>query len=102
LYMLGLVPLVFGANYYQAEKIEAFVEKAMAQTADMSNRIQEVFSKYTTVLTYNKQSFEVHSYNKIIDEMYLLNRRKVMFNAVLVVRDLKHISPAVYPTFPLE
>lgn len=84
--MLGLVPLVFGANYYQAERLEAFVELAMTQTADMSNRIQEVFSKYTTVLTYGKQAFEQHSYSKIIDEMYILNRRKAIFNAVLVVR----------------
>ena len=85
LYMLGLVPLVFGANYYQAEKLEAFLELGMMQTADMSNRIQEVFSKYTTVLTYGKQAFEIRSYNKLIDEMYRLNRKRVLFSAVLVV-----------------
>jgi ABC-type multidrug transport system fused ATPase/permease subunit len=84
LYMVGLVPITFGANYYQSEKLETFMEVSQTQNAAMSERIQEVFSKYMTVLTYGKQQFEQWSYARLVKNIYRTLRSKVVFTAVLV------------------
>jgi ABC-type multidrug transport system fused ATPase/permease subunit len=83
LYMLGLVPLTFGANIYQAQKLEAYVIEGMTQNALMSGRIQEVFSKITTVITYGKRDFETRAYKKVIANMFAVLRAKIIFSGVI-------------------
>lgn len=83
LYMLGLVPITFGANIYQAQKLEAYVIEGMTQNALMSGRIQEVFSKITTVITYGKRDFETRTYKKVVKAIFDTLRSKVIFSGVI-------------------
>lgn len=83
IYMLGLVPLTFGANIYQAQKLEAYVIEGMTLNALMSGRIQEVFSKITTVITYGKRDFETRSYKKVVANIFSVLRAKIIFSGVI-------------------
>jgi ATP-binding cassette subfamily B protein len=82
-YMIGLVPLTFGASYYQAERLEAYEEEAQAGNAASSAKVQDVFSKYHTVVVYGKRIWEATAYAKVVKYIYAVLRPRNIFNAVI-------------------
>lgn len=83
-YLIGLVPITFGATFYQTERLEAYVEESQNQNADASSKVQDVFSKVHTVLVYGKIAYEKSSFAQYIYRMYCTLRRKVIFSSVMV------------------
>lgn len=82
-YMLGLVPLTFGASYYQAERLEAYEEEAQARNAASSAKVQDVFSKHHTVMVYGKRVWEATAYAKVVKLIYNVLRPRNVFNGVI-------------------
>lgn len=84
IYLIGLVPITFGATFFQTERLEAYVEESQDQNAASSSKVQDVFSKVHTVLVYGKHEYEKSSFAKYIYDMYCTLRRKIIFSSVLV------------------
>lgn len=82
-YMLGLVPLTFGASYYQAERLEAYEEEAQKRNAASSAKVQDVFSKHHTVMVYGKRVWEATAYAKVVKLIYNVLRPRNVFNGVI-------------------
>jgi ATP-binding cassette subfamily B protein len=82
-YMIGLVPLTFGASYYQAERLEAYEEEAQAGNSASSAKVQDVFSKYHTVIVYGKRVWESTAYAKVVKVIYNVLRPRNVFNGVI-------------------
>jgi len=82
-YMIGLVPLTFGASYYQAERLEAYEEQAQTGNTASSAKVQDVFSKYHTVIVYGKRAWEATAYAKVVKAIYAVLRPRNVFNGVI-------------------
>lgn len=82
-YMVGLVPLTFGASYYQAERLEAYEEQAQTGNAASSAKVQDVFSKFHTVIVYGKRAWEATAYARVIKALYNILRPRNVFNGVI-------------------
>lgn len=84
IYMIGLVPITFSATFYQTERLEAYMEESQNQNAEASSKVQDVFSKFHTVLVYGKHYYEKSSFAKYISIMYRTLRTKVVFSSIMV------------------
>ena len=82
-YMVGLVPLTFGASYYQAERLEAYEEQAQTGNAASSAKVQDVFSKYHTVIIYGKRAWEGTAYARVVKALFNILRPRNVFNGAI-------------------
>lgn len=82
-YMIGLVPLTFGTSYYQAERLEAYEEQAQNANATSSAKVQDVFSKYHTVIVYGKRAWEGSAYARVVKGLFGILRPRNIFNGVI-------------------
>jgi len=83
-YMVTIVPLTYAVTYYQAEIFELYEARNMARIAGVTAKVQDVFSKFSTVLIYGKQNTERKTLRGLIRLSYDIMRRKSWFAAVLI------------------
>lgn len=83
-YMVTIVPLTYAVTYYQAEIFELYEARNMARIAGITAKVQDVFSKFGTVLIYGKQNTERKTLRGLVRLSYDIMRRKAFFAAILV------------------
>ena len=83
-YMVTIVPLTYAVTYYQAEIFELYEARNMARIAGVTAKVQDVFSKFSTVLIYGKQNTERKALRGLVKLSYSIMRRKSGFAAILV------------------
>lgn len=99
-YMITIVPLTYAVTYYQAELFELYETRNMARIAGITAKVQDVFSKFSTVLIYGKQNTERRSLGQLVRLSYRIMRRKAGFAGILVtVTEFLSWSTTVLGTF---
>jgi ABC-type multidrug transport system fused ATPase/permease subunit len=76
--------LAYAVSYYQGEMFQLFEERSQARTARMTSKVQDVFSKYPTVLIYNTKNTEKKLMWQLVRHNYKVLRSKAIFSGVIV------------------
>lgn len=63
---------------------QLFEERSQARTARMTSKVQDVFSKYPTVLIYNTKNTEKKLMWQLVRHNYKILRSKAIFSGVIV------------------
>jgi ATP-binding cassette subfamily B protein len=100
IYMITIVPLTYAVTYYQSEIFELYEARNMARIAGVTAKVQDVFSKFATVLIYGKQNTERSTVRSLVRLSYRIMRRKSGFAASIVtVSEFLSWSTTVLGTF---
>lgn len=84
LYMIAILPLTYAISYYQSEIFEIYEEKNQHRTANMTSKVQDVFSKLATVMIYDKKSTEKRQFAALVNKGYRILCRRAFFSSTVI------------------
>lgn len=84
LYMITILPLTYAISYYQSEIFELYEERNQYRTANMTSKVQDVFSKLATVMIYDKKITEKRQFSRLVNKGYRILCRRAFFSSSII------------------